>query len=205
MELTTNSSDYLGKSAVGYMINTLLSESSQNEIKKLQEKFVTEFGDLVWTTPLDALHITLLDLLAPLVDYDNDKNTLFENLGSQYNKALEEVLRETGPIDLTFSNMSVSSSAVIIVADESSTQAINNLRQKFLSKIELLPNTKQPPNIVHSTIIRFVGKAAVGNVQNFASNLDFSFVEQIKSFQLVRESKLPMLEYSLIKTYDLNS
>ena len=89
MELTTNSSDYLGKSAVGYMINTLLSESSQNEIKKLQEKFVTEFGDLVWTTPLDALHITLLDLLAPLVDYDNDKNTLFENLGSQYNKPLK--------------------------------------------------------------------------------------------------------------------
>lgn len=204
MELTVNNRDYLNQSAVGYMINTLLSESAQNEIKNLQDAFVSEFPDVVWKTPTSALHVTLLDWLAPLVDYDDDKDHVFEKINPRYDTVISGILATAEPIDVTFNSLIVSSSAVAIVADEKSTQIFNDIRQRFLEKIDLLPNTKQPPNIVHSTIVRFVGEVALDNVKKLAETLDFSFVEHVDEFQLVRETTLPMLSYSVIKKYQLN-
>ncbi len=205
MELTTDSSDYLNKSAVGYMVNTLLSEPSRNEIKQLQDTFVAEFGYPVWATPVDSLHITLLDWLAPLVDYSGSKDRIFREIKPKYDKALGEILSNVDPISLTFGKIIVSQSAIVIVADKKSTQAFNDIRQKFLSKIDLLPNTKQPPNIVHSTIIRFVDEIPMKKAMSIANSLNCSFIEQVSSFQLVREARLPMLEYSVIKLYHLGT
>lgn len=201
--MTVNSQNYLNRSAIGYMVNTLVGETAANEIKKIQAAFESEFGNNIWATPSDALHVTLLDWLAPLADYGNDKDRLFEEIFPKYDKALSEILDKVNPVDLNFSRLVVSSSAVAIVADEECTKILNDVRQKFLDKIELLPSTKQPPNIVHSTIIRFVGEAAVASVKNFASTLDFSFNNTISEFQLVRETSLPMLKYSAVKKYPL--
>jgi 2'-5' RNA ligase len=203
MELTSTSRDYLNQSANGYMINTLLSESAQNQVKTLQDIFVSEFRDAIWMTPADALHITLLDWLAPLVDYSEDKDSIFERLYPQYDDVLTSILADVEPIDAIFNRMVVSSSAIAIVADEKSTAIFNDIRQKFLEKISLLPNTKQPPNIVHCTIVRFVGEIALDSVKKIAITQDFSFIEQINGFQLVRETVLPMLDYSVVKKYPL--
>lgn len=203
MELTVNSHGYLNHSALGYMVNTLLSESTQNKIKALQDTFVSEFPDAVWLTPADALHITLLDWLAPLVEYKEDKGIVFEKIKLEYDAELSDILTTVRPIDVTFNSLIVSPSAIAIVADEKSTQIFNDIRQRFLEKIDLLPNTKQPPSIVHSTIVRFVGEIALNNIKDFSETLDFSFIEQIDEFQLVRETTLPMLDYSVIKKYPL--
>lgn len=205
MELTTNGRDYLNQSAVGYMVNTLVGESTQNEIKSLQDTFVSEFQDAVWATPTDALHITLLDWLAPLVDYKDDKDRVFQKINLEYDEVLRSILGTIKPIDVTFNKVAVSSSAIAIIADEKSIQVFNNIRARFLEKVDLLPNTKQPPNIVHSTIVRFVSEISLVKVKKVADTLDFSFVEHVNGFQLVRETTLPMLEYSVIKEYPLYS
>lgn len=177
MELTVNSRDYLSQSATGYMVNTLLSESTQNKIKALQDTFVSEFPDAVWLTPADALHVTLLDWLTPLAEYKEDKDVVFEKIKSEYDSGLSDILTTIRPIDATFNSLIVSQSAIAIVADETSTQIFNDIRQRFLERIDLLPNTKQPPNIVHSTIVRFVGEIALNNIKDFSETLDFSFIE----------------------------
>ena len=205
MELTMSSQDYLNQSAVGYMVNTLLSEPTQNEVKKLQDIFVSKFRDAVWSTPANTLHVTLLDWLAPLVDYGEDKDQVFEKINPEYSAVLNGILKTIRPIDLTFNRLVVGPFAVAIVTDEKSTQVFNNIRQQFLEKIDLLPNTKQPPNIVHSTIIRFVDEIDLNSVKKFAETLNFSFIERVNVFQLVRETALPMLDYSVIKKYPLNS
>lgn len=205
MELTANSKDYLNQSAIGYVVNTLLSESAQDKIKNLQNAFISEFQNSIWATPADALHITLLDWLAPLIEYDDNKNRVFEKINSEYDTVLSSILETIEPIDLTFNEMVIGSSGVAIIADEKSTRIFNDIRQQFLEKIVLLPNTKQPPNIVHSTIVRFVGEIALDNVKTFANTMDFSFVQQVNEFQLVRETTLPMLDYSVIKKYSLHN
>lgn len=205
MERTINSRDYLNQSAVGYMVNTLLSEQSKDIIKSLQDTFVSEFQDAVWPTPVDALHITLLDWLAPLVEYGENKDLLFEKIQSEYSSVLSSILTTIEPIDVTFNQLLVSPSAIAVVGDEESTQRFNAIRQRFLAEINLLLETKQPPTIVHSTIIRFVGEIALTDVRKVADGLTFSFVEQVDEFQLVRETRLPMLDYTAIESYPLHT
>jgi len=183
------------------MVNTLLSKSSQESIKKLQDVFTKQFPEAVWTTPADTLHITLFDWLAPLVNYGNDKDVLFDEIYREYGGVLSDILNKINPVNLTFSKIIISPSAVAIVADDKSTEIFNKIRQDFLAQIKLLPNTKQPPNIVHSTIVRFVDEIDLGDVRQLANSLDFSFNETVDNFQLVRETKLPMLEYSVVNRY----
>jgi len=185
------------------MVNTLLSQSTQDKVRNLQNILVSELRDVAWATPPDALHITLLDWLAPLVDYGDDKEGVFEKIHFEYDAALAGILETIEPINVNFNGAIVSPSAIAIIADEESTQAFNDIRQKFLAKIDLLPNTKQPPNIVHSTIVRFVGEVALGDVKKVVDTLDIAFVEHVDSFQLVRETVLPMMDYSVIKRYPL--
>jgi hypothetical protein len=203
MELTINSQDYLNKPAIGYMANALLSEPSRKSIGDLQDVFVEKFRETIWPTPVDTLHITLLDWLAPLVDYNHDKDVLFQAILPEYDAALNEILSKMGYIDLTFDSMIVSPSAVAIIADEKSTQVFNKIRRDFLAQVDLLPNTKQPPSIVHSTILRFTDEIPLEDIKKVANSTDFSFSENVRAFQLVRETKLPMLEYSVIKKYFL--
>jgi 2'-5' RNA ligase len=205
MELTINSNDYLNQPAVGYMLNTLLSESARSEVNTLQDAFSSELHNAVWRTPRESLHITLMDWLAPLVEYYDDKDRVFKNIYHEYNDVLTNILSEIAPMYITFNSMIVSRSAVAIVADENSTILFNDIRQKFLGKINLLPNTKLPPTIVHSTIIRFVDEIALDHVEKIANSLDFSFTEKVDGFQLVRETTVPMLGYSVIKQYPLDT
>jgi hypothetical protein len=203
MELTIIGRDYLNKTALGYMVNTFLSSSSRQEIEKLQNKFATEFPDIIWSTPPETLHVTLMDWLAPLVDYTADKDVLFDDLFPVYDEALSRILKEGAPIHLVFNRLIVSPSAIAIVADENSTKIINDIRQHFLSEIKLLPNTKQPPNIVHCTIARFTGEVAVDDIGGIAESLAFLFDEVVDCFQLIRETQVPMKKYSIIKRYPL--
>lgn len=203
MELTTNSNGYLNKTALGYMINTFLSNPTRQKIEGLQHRFTQKFPDAIWCTPLDTLHVTLMDWLAPLVDYSEDKDALFDDLFPVYDEALNRILNETPPVHLTFSRLIVSPSAIAVIADENSTKIVNDIRQRFLSEIKLLPNTKQPPSIVHCTIARFTGKIAGNDIQNIADSIEFSFGETIGCFQLVRETQVPMMECSTIKRYSL--
>lgn len=203
MEYTSNSQDYLHKSALGYMVNTSLSSQAQEEVRRIQDALKSEFGDAIWPAPLESLHITLMDWLAPLVDYLDDKDILFESIFSRYDQKLSRILTEVPPLNLTFDQMVVGSAAIAIVASGDDARYFNKIRQEFLSEINLLPNTKQPPTIVHSTIIRFVGEIPKSDVEEFIKSYAFSFNETIDSFQLVRETTVPMQEFTQVKKYPL--
>lgn len=204
MEFTQDTSEYLHTHATGYMVNTPLSKTTQRKIKTIQNAFEDRFAHALWSPPSEALHITLLDWLAPLVEYHKTKDELFEERFATYDAAMHHAIANTTDIEIHFDSLLVSPTAIALVADHTSTQSINEIRRKFIARVDLLPGTKQPPTIVHSTIARFVGPIALDDVRAFAQTLDISVNETIQSFQLVRESVLPMLDYSEIKRYLLN-
>jgi hypothetical protein len=204
MSTTKKSQDYLHKYTVGYMVNAAVSEKVHYDIYQLQHAFASAFPNAVWATPANALHVTLMDWLAPLVDYGQDKDALFERNFPAYDAVLHESLRRVTPIDVVFSRLVVSESAVVLVADEKCNSTFNDIRQKFLSQTELLKGTKLPADIAHSTIIRFVGEIPLEEVQKVADSLQFSISQTIDEFRVVRETELPMLNYSVIKSYPLS-
>jgi|JI10StandDraft_1071094.scaffolds.fasta_scaffold12016_2 hypothetical protein len=204
MTTTNNNQDFLHKYTVGYMVNALISEKIHYDVYHVQHAFSTAFPDVVWATPANALHMTVMQLLAPQVNYGEDKDALFEKVFPTYDPVLHQVFRHVAPFEITFDRLFVSESAIALYGDDKSNALFNEIRQKFLSQIELPPHTDLPPNIAHSTIIRFVGEIPLEDVQKVADSLQFSITQSIDEFRVVRETELPMLNYSVVKTYPLS-
>jgi hypothetical protein len=59
----------VNKKVLGYIINADLSAKGQEAIFGIQRRLSSQFPDAFWATPPESLHITLLDLLTPVVTY----------------------------------------------------------------------------------------------------------------------------------------
>ncbi len=201
MRLTKDNTGYINQEAIGYLVNTGLSTTLQNRILKIQRRLIDAFGDAIWCAPTETLHITLMDWLAPLITYDKPKDALFEDIYPAYDEALKECLINIGKINITFDTIRASETAVFAVGHDNGQ--INIIRHNFLNKITLLPDTKSPPDIIHFSIARFTARLKIEDVENVLTSCSINLVEEVNSFRLIRETKLPMLEYQKLKEYKL--
>lgn len=192
---------YLGQQYIGYVVNTLFSREGQQAIRAVQERYVKRFGSALFIPPPETLHITLMDWLAPLVDYGQDKDTLFEKIYPQYNKVVEELTKEIGSIAVRFNTIDCGPEAIFISGTDNGQY--NQIRQGFLDKVQLLPNTKLPPQIIHSTIARFLTPVNLKEVQDFTAQQTIDFVENIDFFRLIRSTNTTMDKLKVIKRYEL--
>lgn len=194
--------DWVGKPLTGYVVNTGFSDENTETLGKLIDEIQMTFGESVFCMPKPSLHITLLDWIAPLVDYDGqDKDELFSRIKPEYDKAMEEVLADTGPITVRFDELRVTPTTILIVGHDNGQ--IQNIRDQFLEKVELLPGTKPPPQIIHSSLARFTEPIDLNPVRSFIASQTLDITQQITSFRLVRTVKEPMLEYETFKRYKL--
>lgn len=189
------------KPFVGFMVNSELSEESKQKVAKVQGQLTQKFGNGIWHQPPESLHITLFDWIAPLIDYGEDKDALFEKIFEQYDKVATEAFRNTQPIEITFNQVKVAPAAVFAVGEDQGQY--NQIRQYFLDNIELLPNTKKPPEIIHFTVSRFTEEIEFEPIEAFLQSLDFSMTQEVNSFRLVREEIDPMLKFKTLKEYKL--
>lgn len=191
----------INKPVEGYIVNTGYEKKSTDKIQAIQEAFRQHFANDLWFTPADALHITLLDWIAPLVSYAEPKDVLFKRIYNTYDTALKQALEPIPPIAVHFNSLIVTPDALIIQGvDKGEFQEIRN---HFTDTIDLLPNTKQPPTIIHSTIARFRRPCNIETMQEVADVTPVSFTEKVNSFRLIHEEKAPLLRYQVLKTYPL--
>ncbi len=198
MEKTIIGTD-ISRHVTGYMINAELSENGKDAVSAIQKRIVDKFGKTIWTAPRDSLHITLLDWLAPLVDYGKDKDALFKDIREKYDQVISESIDHTALITVKFDTISVGRSAIFISGHDSGEFA--RIRQNFLNEVTLLPGTKLPPTIIHSTICRFNEEIDMPPLEDAISELSVDFTEEISRFRLVRESVDPMLQFEIVKEY----
>lgn len=192
----------IGKKAVGYTVNVSLSPSLIQKVQEIQRALQDSFGDAIIPMPADSLHSTLLDWLAPLVEYGQEKDTLFEQHFNEYDEALTAALDDiAASISVHFSEVRVSQNAVFIVGTDKGEFA--SIRRKFLDQVDLLPDTKRPPIIIHSTIARFANKVPIRALQKVVEGVSLSVVEKVDHFRLTRESVIPMQTFTTIKDYRL--
>lgn len=192
----------IGQNATGYMINAVFNDSAKQSLSVIQENLYGAFPDAVWIAPSESLHITLLDCIAPLVDYSDDKTALFNKHRDTYDKALQESLRGVPPIQLEFDTIIATPTAIIIKA--STDDAFNDIRREFTNRVQLLEGTKQPPTITHSTIARYTKTIPLEAVDTFVKKQKIDCQVTVDKFRLVRETVIPQLDYELLKEYPLN-
>lgn len=201
MKLTEDSSNYIGKEALGFLVNCEVSDETKNQVQKLQKDLISKFGDSIWCQPLVTLHVTLLDWLAPLVDYKKDKQKLFNEIFNEYDQNMNDLLRNVGPISINFNQVKVSPNAVFAVGDDSGT--FNEIRQHFLKNTRLIDGTKQPPSIVHFSIARFVSELSISEVESLLNDFQIDTQTTVTNFRLIKETVLPMQKFEIIKNYSL--
>lgn len=188
----------------GYIMNTAFSPVNAAQLMQLIRAIEAEFGDGVFCMPEASLHITLLDWIAPLVDYDGqDKRQLFEHIRGDYDKALIEIFDDEEPFTVTFDTIQVAPSTIFITGHDNGQY--ERIRAKFLDKVELLPNTKRPPGIIHSSLARFTKEIDLDQVAAFIAKQKIAFEQPIVNFRLIHTSREPMLEFEVLKTYELIS
>lgn len=192
---------YHHKTFIGYVVNSPFDENSQENIANLQKKFMKRFGDSVFIPSPETLHTTLMDWLAPLVDYGQDKDKLFKEIYEEYDRTLLEALEGIAPIQVQVDTIGVSPEAIFIRGHDNG--GYQQIRDKFLGRVTLLPNTKRPPQIIHSTIGRFAAEISLQDVQNFAATQEINFTQTIDAFRLLRTTDTVMAGWELLKTYQL--
>ena len=194
---------HINQHVTGYVVNASFDVDTQQAIAKIQDEIAHELGSAVWIPPLRSLHVTLLDWIAPLVEYNRNKDQLYAELYHSYDAVLHKILDKQHSINTVFKEIRVSQSAIYIVS--TSNAELNHIRQQFLKNITLIDDTKQPPQIVHSTIARFTETIELDKVQEVLETLHVDIAQEITSFQLVKETVSPMIDYEMIKKYRLMS
>jgi hypothetical protein len=192
---------YLGKEFIGYVLNTAFAEEGQEAIIKLQREFSEYFGGAVYVPHPDTLHITLMDWLAPLVDYGRNKDDIFKEIHEEYDVVLRQSIKGVSPISVDFNQIGVSAEAIILIGQDKGQY--QEIRSRFLGKVTLLPNTKMPPQIIHTTIVRYADAVDLQPVKDFAAKQTISFPHTTDAFRLLRTTDTSMEAKELIKTYQL--
>lgn len=200
MELT-EVSPYKNRVVSGYMLNAALSSINQEKIAVITDKLKNHFGDLIIEQPGSALHITLMDWVAPLVTYNEDHDTLFEKVFPESDRVLSGQLEDISPFTIHFDTIKVSNAAIFIQGNDNGQ--MQSIRDDFIAEATLLPGTKQPPKIVHCSIARFDRSVNVAPIKKYIESLSVDFEQQVDSFRLVHEIEMPMFKYDIIKDYIL--
>lgn len=185
--------------AEGYVVNTQMGEDIRQQVVGVQTGLHDEFGDRVWSQPPETLHVTLMDWLAPLESYPQDKQQLFVSLYKGYNEVFDAVLVDQPPILVSFGELCVSATAVCLRGEDDGS--FNFLRQRFLSVVDLKTGTKPPPDIVHCPIARFTAGLALEQVEAAVASHSVEGEMVVDEFDLVRETVVPMLKSEQIKSY----
>lgn len=79
----------------------------------------------------------------------------------------------------------------------------NKIRAQILEEMPIIAESKQPPDIIHSSIARYLKGQDFEHVQEIIQRHSINFTETITEFKLLKNRKFPLLEYDTIRTYKL--
>lgn len=193
-------SDWINTERIGYWVGAVLSPSNQQKIANLLEDLKKELPDIIWPMPTAQLHTTLFEIVMTFRDYEDDRDAIFEKYRPALDAELTAQLANQSPITIRFDTLEVSPNAIIIRGtDDGSFQRIRDA----ISGKNLLPaGTRTPPDIIHSSIARYVKEDDLVRVNEIVNNQQLDLTETVKQFELVRIWRMPM-DYETLKVYPL--
>ena len=157
--------------------------------------------------PASSLHVSVLDFIDPFIDparhgYKN-KADVWQKIGPDCQAAIEKALKDVKPFDITFSELVVTDSAIILKGTDDGQ--LQQIRQSIMADIDALrlPRSKRPPVIIHSSLARFTKVMPLEPVRRAAEAEDVSFTLHIDTFYLLHQLKTNMLESEELQVYDL--
>lgn len=202
-QLKSKPVDWVGEEHLGFVINAAFSKENTNTITAWLEGLQQVAAEGVYTMKSEGLHITVLDWVAPLFDYEGaDKRRLYDELYPSYDTAFRRITDSIEPFDVRFTELRVTPGAIILVGQDGGQ--FQSLRQELTNSVDLPKGSKQPPNIIHSSLARFVApEVDLAPLEEYARNNPLDLTQHIDEFRLVETRREPMQDFRIIDTYGL--
>lgn len=202
--LKSNSVDWVGQEHLGFVINAAFSKENTNTITAWLEGLQKVAVEGVYVMKSEGLHITVLDWVTPLFDYEGaDKRRLYDELYPSYDAAFRRITDNIAPFDAHFTELRVTPGAIILVGQDGGQ--FQSLRQELMHSVDLPKGGKQPPTIVHSSLARFVApEIDLAPLEEYARNNPLNLTQHIDEFRLVETRREPMQDFSIVDTYRLD-
>ena len=196
--------DWVGKPSYGIVVNAAFSDENTQTLLNWLMGLQAVAADGIAAPKPDALHITLLDWIAPLLPYGGqDKRELYLELRPVFGPVLKKIIADTAPIDVHFDEIQVKPDAIILVGHDAGQ--FRDIRELFMDSVTLPVGGKEPPVIIHSSLVRFVPPAIdLGSVQSYASAHPLDLKQHITEFRLIETVREPLQEYRVLDTYQLH-
>ncbi|HEX8227141.1 MAG TPA: hypothetical protein VF572_04720 [Candidatus Saccharimonadales bacterium] len=199
----TQVSNWLGQKHEGYAVNTEFSDQNAAVITRFLSDMQATFGEDIFVMPRKSMHITLLDWIAPLLDYGGqDKSALYEQVYTEYDAAMSDAIGSHQPFNIRFNELAVFPNTVVLLGLDDGQFA--DIRRRFVDNVRLLPDTKLPPQIIHSSLIRFRKELDMDAVKATVAGHKIDLVQPVTDFRLVHTTAEPLAEFEIIKRYHLS-
>lgn len=196
----TIAADFIEQVRNGYVLLALPSAELQDRINALLVDLAENIGETLWLAPSNSLHITLCEIIQPKA-YGEDRGLLYKRHEREYHQLPATVLATVEPIKVHFNTIEVSPQAVIVRGDDAGV--FNKIRVGLTDVLPLPPETKRPPDIVHISIARYTEAIPLDPVKKAAQMFTIDFHETVSEFHLVHNLRSPLLDYDILRTYQL--
>lgn len=186
---------------LGYPYVCFVDEAVQADIVKIQRRFSEVLPGQLWLPGPKSLHVTYLHLLSPDVAYNEPVEQLYRENADRADEAMRQVAEEFGSFRINCGEVVVSPAAIIVKWDDGGQ--MDRMREALTSRFKLPEFTKNAPNIVHTTIARFLKPMPLAPVQDLARKLQVIAMPMISEIDLVRETRIYLQEFEVVERYPL--
>lgn len=202
-EQTLTQPSKLDHPAEGYIVIAPLSDESKQKIADIQSRFVKRFGQYnLWIPTGDQLHITFSHIITPNIEYGEDRTALFSSVHPLASAALRETVSHPLAITSEFNTIEAFPSAVILKASDDGSFA--RLRKEFIQKFSPPDGTRMPPEIIHTTLLRFRNPVDYAAVQQLTADIMTHFEpfkEVTTLLQMIHEKKIFVQDHDVLEVF----
>ncbi len=190
--LQTIADDIWGKPCLAYHVQPSLESDTRVAFEGLQQAIAEIWHQPLHLGPRHGLHVTIYPLVP--VKGGFDKDAYWQSIARRSQDLLEELCAGHKTLELRFSHLKVTDTAIIVTATEESG-LIEAIRQRIVSEIPPPPGHKPIVyDLIHSTLARYRTRASIPkDVIERIETLPVSVTAPVTRIRLVRETLFPCL------------
>ncbi|MEE1609647.1 hypothetical protein [Microvirga sp. CF3016] len=190
--LQTIADDIWGKECLAYHVQPSLEPETRDAFEEVQRAFAGHWPEPLHVGPKHGLHVTIYPLVT--VKGGFDKDAYWQTIAEPSQKLLEELCTGRRTLELRFSRLKVTDTAIIATATEE-TGLIEAIRERIVREIPPPPGASPIIyDLIHSTLARYRTKASVPDVVvERIERLPVSITAPVRQIRLVRETLFPCL------------
>lgn len=186
----------------GYIVIASLSQATAAKIHKIQDELAAQLPEgSLWLPRNEQLHVTLLHVVTDGIAPKNANNpALFATVKDNAIRALDAAIPTE--LDIKLELEFIGSSPPALIVKWRDYGAYDEIRSKFLERFNLPEGTRQPPNIVHTTIARFRKEIDYKAVERAVASIKRpEITEHTTSFHLAMVTKALLQEHEVLETF----